>query len=156
LLLNDYASISNKDDSIVIMGVVNWGRHPFKHYGDLKRAMASANGAPFRILLSHDPSHWDAEVAGKTNIQLTLSGHTHAGQVGFRINGFSWSLSQYIYKKWNGLYRDNGQYIYINRGLGTIGFPGRIGMSPEITVIELFKTRKKGQGTRDEGQESDQ
>ncbi len=143
LLLNESAAITSKDDSIVIMGVENWGKPPFKQYGDLKRAMASANGAPFRILLSHDPSHWDAEVAGKTNIQLTLSGHTHAGQVGIRINGYSWSPSQFFYKKWNGLYRDKGQYLYINRGLGTIGFPGRIGMSPEITVIELFRSNEQ-------------
>jgi predicted MPP superfamily phosphohydrolase len=147
LLLNESAVITNQHDSIIIMGVENWGKPPFKQYGDLKKALTNVNGAPFKILLSHDPTHWDAEVAGKTSVQLTLSGHTHAAQFGIRVNNFRWSLSQYIYKKWNGLYRYKDQYLYVNRGLGYIGFPGRIGMPPEITVLELFK-----KGTKDEVQ----
>ncbi len=139
LLMNESATIINQDDSIVVVGVENWGKPPFKQHGDLNKALTRVNGAPFKILLSHDPSHWDAEVAGKTSIQLTLSGHTHAAQFGIRIRNFRWSLSQYVYKKWNGLYRHEGQYLYVNRGLGYIGFPGRVGMPPEITLLELFK-----------------
>ena len=140
LLLNESTLITNKTDSIVLLGVENWGKPPFKQYGDLQKAQSSVNGASFKILLSHDPSHWEAEVAGKTSIPLTLSGHTHAMQMGIRLNGYSWSPAKYFYKQWNGLYKYSEQYLYVNRGLGYIGFPGRIGMSPEITVIELFTT----------------
>jgi predicted MPP superfamily phosphohydrolase len=88
-------------------------------------------------LLSHDPSEWDEEVVGKTNIDLTLSGHTHGMQLGFRISGLKWSPAEWKYPRWAGLYHINTQYLYVNVGLGYIGFPGRIGIRPEITVIEL-------------------
>ena len=140
LLLNEAVTITNKDDSIVILGVENWGKPPFRQSGDLKKALSSVNGTSFKILLSHDPSHWKAEVTDSTSIQLTLSGHTHAGQFGLRLNGYSWSPSKYLYKQWNGLYRDDQQYLYVNRGLGYIGFPGRVGMAPEISVLELYRT----------------
>jgi hypothetical protein len=141
LLLNESVHLSQGNDTIALVGVENWGRPPFKQYGDLNRALASVNGTPFKILLSHDPTHWDAEVVQRTAIPLTLSGHTHAMQIGIKINGFSWSPSKYIYEHWNGLYREGDQYLYVNRGLGFIGFPGRVGMRPEITLIELGCSR---------------
>jgi predicted MPP superfamily phosphohydrolase len=140
LLLNESTYISSNGDSIALLGVENWGHPPFKQYGDLRKAQSALNGVPFSILLSHDPSHWDAEVTGKTDIRLTLSGHTHAMQVGIRCKGFQWSPVKYIYPQWNGLYKKGHQYLYVNRGLGFIGLPGRIGVPPEITVIELYRT----------------
>jgi predicted MPP superfamily phosphohydrolase len=138
LLMNEAAVITYKDDSIALLGVENWGHPPFKQYGNLRKAQSFVNGTEFKILLSHDPSHWKAEIAGKTDINLTLSGHTHAMQIGIKLNGFSWSPSKYFYKQWNGLYKHNDQYLYVNRGLGFIGFPGRVGMRPEITSIEIY------------------
>ena len=95
---------------------------------------------PFKVLLSHDPSHWEAEVTSKyTDIDLTLSGHTHGFQFGIEIPGLKWSPVQYVYKQWAGLYEKAGQYIHVNRGLGFIGYMGRIGIAPEITVLELVR-----------------
>ncbi len=141
LLTNDAAIVTYKDDSIALLGVENWGHPPFKQYGNLKKAQSFVNGTEFKILLSHDPSHWKSEIAGKTDINLTLSGHTHAMQIGIKLNGFSWSPSKYFYKQWNGLYKHNDQYLYVNRGIGFIGFPGRVGMRPEITSIEIFSRK---------------
>ena len=95
----------------------------------------------FKILLSHDPTHWDEEVAGKNNIDLTLSGHTHAMQLGINCFGIFWSPVSWKYKHWAGLYKEGLQYLYVNRGFGYIGFPGRIGMTPELTIIELKKEK---------------
>lgn len=138
-LLNENKVIKKGSDSIAIMGVMNWGKPPFKCYGDLKKAMSDISAVPFKILLSHDPSHWDAQVISATDIVLTLSGHTHAMQMGINCCGILWSPVSLKYPRWAGLYNEKGQYLYVNRGFGFIGYPGRIGMTPEITIIELGK-----------------
>lgn len=139
LLLNENRTITVDGESIAIIGVENWGDRFVKH-GDLAKAYAGIEELPTKILLSHDPSHWDAIVRPQfPDIDLTLSGHTHGAQFGIEIPGFKWSPSQYIYKQWAGLYQEGSQYLYVNRGYGFLGFPGRIGMPPEITIIELKK-----------------
>ena len=137
LLLNEWDSVVINGEKIAVIGVENWGLPPFPQYGDLAKAMEGAENVPFRILLSHDPTHWDAEVLGRTSIELTLSGHTHGMQVGIENSFLKWSPSKFKYPRWGGLYREEEQYLYVNRGLGFVAFPGRIGMPPEITVIEL-------------------
>ena len=140
LLTNDGAVIKSGNEELAIVGVENWGaaRH-FPKHGDLDKAVEAVKDAPFKILLSHDPSHWDAQVQNHDEkFQLTLSGHTHGAQFGIEIPGFKWSPVQYVYKQWAGLYEGtNGQKLYVNRGLGFIGYMGRIGIPPEITVLEL-------------------
>jgi len=138
LLMNESVRVPIGNDTIYISGVENWGLPPFHQYGDLNKAISGIPENAFKILLSHDPSHWDAEILSKTNIDLTLSGHTHAMQAGINIFGFKWSPVKYKYPRWSGLYKKENQYLYVNQGFGFIGFPGRIGMPPEITVIELF------------------
>jgi len=137
LLLNEAAIMSENNEQIAILGVENWGKLPFKQYGNLKQTMKGTATVPFKILLSHDPIHWVEEVLEKTNISLTLSGHTHGMQSAFQYKNFQWSPIKYKYKHWAGLYKQGNQYLYVNRGLGWLGFPGRIGMRPEITFIEL-------------------
>ncbi len=139
LLLNESDIVPVNGDRLALIGVENWGLPPFKQYGDLEKSLKNVPSSLFKILLSHDPSHWDAEIREKTGIQLTLSGHTHAMQFGFRLGNFKWSPSKYIYKRWMGLYQQNGQALYVNRGMGFIGFPGRIGMRPEISLLVLKK-----------------
>ena len=139
LLLNEAVSIEKEGQKIAVVGVENWGNPPFKQYGDLKKALKSVATIPFKILLSHDPSHWNEEVAEKTNIALTLSGHTHGMQAGINIKSKKWSPIQYKYEHWAGLYERFNQYLYVTRGLGWMGFPGRLGMRPEITLIELHQ-----------------
>ncbi len=139
LLLNDAAYIQKENHKIAIIGVENWGNPPFKQYGNLKKALKGVANIPFKILLSHDPSHWNEEVIDKTNIALTLSGHTHGMQAGINIKSKNWSPIQYKYKQWAGLYKHFNQYLYVTRGLGWMGFPGRLGMRPEITFIELYQ-----------------
>ncbi len=119
----------------------NWGnRVGFPKYGDLAKAHEGTNDASFKVLLSHDPSHWDGEI-NKTfsDIDLTLSGHTHGMQFGINVPGLKWSPVQYVYKQWAGLYQKGKQYLYVNTGLGFLGYPGRVGFLPEITVFELRK-----------------
>jgi len=140
LLRNSWSTVSVNGDRLAVIGVENWGLPPFKQYGDLDLSLRDIPGSLFKILLSHDPSHWDAEITTKTNIQLTLSGHTHAMQFGFRLGKFKWSPSSYLYKRWMGLYQLNGQSLYVNRGFGFIGFPGRIGLRPEIALLVLKKS----------------
>ncbi|WAC03964.1 metallophosphoesterase [Lacinutrix neustonica] len=140
LLLNEAEIIEKSGEYLALIGVENWGSPPFKQYGDLKKAMAEVSRIPFKILLSHDPSHWKEEVINTTNISLTLSGHTHGMQAGFEYKKLQWSPIKYKYKEWAGLYKENNQYLYVNRGLGWLGFPGRLGMRPEITCIELKST----------------
>ncbi|MCK3686069.1 metallophosphoesterase [Maribellus sp. YY47] len=137
LLLNESENIRIDDEEIALIGVENWGKPPFPQHGDLKKATTGIDANRFKLLMSHDPSHWDAEVLDKTNIDLTFSGHTHGMQFGIERAGIKWSPVQYKYPRWGGLYNERKQYLYVNRGFGYIGFPGRIGMPPEITVIEL-------------------
>ena len=139
LLLDEHLPLQRGADTIGLIGVQNIsGRGRFHSYGNLSRAMQGAESYPFKILMSHDPSHWDTEVSTKyTNIDLTLSGHTHGMQFGVEIPGLRWSPVQYVYKHWAGLYEEAHQKLYVNRGFGFIGYPGRVGILPEITVIEL-------------------
>lgn len=136
LLLNQNQTIKIDGQAISLIGVENWGHGRFSKYGDLNKAMNGAN-QDFKILLSHDPSHWDAQVIDKTDIALTLSGHTHGMQFGIEVPGIKWSPAQYQYPRWGGVYKEGDQRLYVNRGFGYIGFPGRIGIAPEITLIEL-------------------
>jgi predicted MPP superfamily phosphohydrolase len=143
LLLNDNHVLESDGEKLAIVGVENWGasRH-FPKYGDLDKAVVGVEDVPFKILLSHDPSHWDAKIKEHPQkFQLTLSGHTHGAQFGIEVPGFKWSPVQYLYKQWAGLYEDMGQNIYVNRGLGFIGYMGRIGIQPEITLLELKSTK---------------
>lgn len=137
LLLNESHIIENNNEKITIIGVENWGNPPFKQYGNLQMALKKTINTPFKILLSHDPTHWREEVIEKTNIALTLSGHTHGMQAAINFKGSTWSPIKYKYQDWAGMYSHKNQYLYVNRGLGWIGFPGRLGMRPEITFIEL-------------------
>ncbi|NNL33966.1 MAG: metallophosphoesterase [Flavobacteriaceae bacterium] len=137
LLLNSTDYVSKNNDEIAIIGVENWGKPPFKQYGDLNKAMKNMRSVPFKILLSHDPSHWPEEVIQDTDIDLTLSGHTHGMQAGIQFKTRQWSPIKYKYEHWAGLYKKGEQYLYVNRGLGWLGFPGRLGMRPEITKLHL-------------------
>lgn len=140
LLLNDAAVLEGKTSKLGIIGVENWGLPPFHQYGDLKQALSSRKEqTDFTVLLSHDPSHWRAEVIKYPTIDLMLSGHTHGMQFGFYNHRFKWSPSKWKYPEWGGLYSENGQHLYVNTGLGFIGFPGRVGIRPRITLIELEK-----------------
>lgn len=138
LLNNENAIISKGDDVIGIYGVENWGNPPFPQNGDLDIALSGREDLDFKILLSHDPTHWDKKVTGHpVHIDLTLSGHTHGMQFGVEIPGFKWSPIKYVYPQWAGLYTKDNQQLYVNRGFGFLGFPGRVGIWPEITLIEL-------------------
>jgi len=141
LLNNTHHMLEKGDEKIAVLGVENWGASlRFPKYGKLDKAYAGTEHIPVKLLLSHDPSHWDAEVRKKyPDIQATFSGHTHGMQFGIEIPGFKWSPVQYLYKQWAGLYKKENQYLYVNRGLGFIGYPGRVGIMPEITLIELSK-----------------
>ena len=131
--------LDKENDSIKLIGVENWGKS-FKKAGDLPLASKGILKEDFKILMSHDPSHWDAEVKeSENNYHLTLSGHTHGMQFGIEIPGVKWSPVQYIYKQWAGVYENLGRYINVNRGFGFLAFPGRVGIWPEITVITLKK-----------------
>ncbi len=135
LLLDEHRTLEKDGERIGLIGVQNWGRR-FQQYGDLRKASAGSEALPYRILMSHDPTHWEEQVLG-TGIDLTLSGHTHGAQFGVKINGEVYSPAQWVYKHWAGLYNEGAQQLYVNRGFGFIGFPGRVGMPPEITVFEL-------------------
>ena len=137
LLLNENDIIDIDGEKLAILGVENWGIPPFKQYGDLKKAVKNSTHIPFKILLSHDPTHWSEEVVKGTDIALTFSGHTHGMQAAINFKSKKWSPIKYKYKHWAGLYNNKDQYLHVNRGLGWLGFPGRIGMRPEITLIEL-------------------
>ena len=140
LLLNENVKIKKGNDEIALIGVENWGKH-FGEFGDIDKAAENVNPSDFKILMSHDPSHWEYIVKKHPkNVQLTLSGHTHGMQFGIEIPGFfKWSLAQYMYKQWAGLYQEFGRYVYVNRGFGFHAYPGRVGIMPEITVFELKK-----------------
>ena len=139
LLLNQSDIIEVNHEKIAIIGVENWGSPPFKKYGDLETSLKNSKHIPFKILLSHDPTHWNEEVVNKTDIALTLSGHTHGMQLGFNYKDLKWSPIKYKYQHWAGLYQHNKQYLHVNRGLGWLGFQGRIGMRPEISSFEVVR-----------------
>jgi len=139
LLMNEHVALERNGESIALIGIENWSaKARFPKHGKMKEAYAGTEKYPFKILMSHDPSHWDAEVIPKySDVDLMLSGHTHGMQFGVELPGFKWSPVQYMYKQWAGLYETGKQKLYVNRGFGFIGYPGRVGILPEITVIEL-------------------
>lgn len=140
LLLNEHVKIQLNNDFIVLAGVENWGRNRFSKYGILSKALAGTNASDFKVLLSHDPTHWEDHVMGKEPVHLTFSGHTHGAQFGLESPMLNIKISPspfFGYKRWAGLYQENNQFLYVNRGFGFLGFPGRVGMPPEITLVEL-------------------
>lgn len=139
LLMNENVIFEKNNQHLALIGIENWSaKGNFPKYGRMNEAYPGTENVPFKILLSHDPSHWDAEVRMKyADIDLTLAGHTHGMQFGVEVPGFRWSPVQYMYKQWAGLYEEGNQKLYINRGFGFIGYPGRVGILPEITVITL-------------------
>lgn len=139
LMMNEHVALTKGDASIALLGVENWGGNlNFPKYGNLKKAHAGTENYPVKLLLSHDPSHWEKQIKHEyKDIDITFSGHTHGFQIGVEIPGLKWSPSKYFYKEWAGLYKDGNQHIYVNRGLGFLGYPGRVGILPEITVMEL-------------------
>lgn len=145
LLLNENRVIEKDGQQLAILGVENWGgalRFPRK--GDIEKAKQGVESISHKLLLSHDPSHWEAKVMEQhPDIHITFSGHTHGFQFGIEIPGFKWSPSQYVYPQWAGLYAKNHQYLYVNRGLGFLGYLGRVGIKPEITFMELTREESK-------------
>jgi len=141
LLMNSNTEILKGNESISIVGVENWGLRGFHKYGDLDKSVKDIPNSQFKVLLSHDPSHWETKTLNhEKHIHLTLSGHTHGMQFGIEVPGFiKWSPIKYIYKQWAGAYRKNGKFLYVNRGFGFLGYPGRVGIMPEITSITLKK-----------------
>ncbi len=139
LLMNEHVVLEKNGQKIALIGIENWGgKGNFARYGRMDLAYAGTQQYPFKILMSHDPSHWDVEVKPKyPDIDLTLAGHTHGMQFGIELPGIKWSPVQWMYKNWAGLYESGKQKLYINRGFGFIGYPGRVGILPEITVLEL-------------------
>ncbi len=140
LLENENIPIIRNGEIINLAGVEYWGKSAhLTNYGDLKKASLGVSPASFNILLSHDPDHWDAEVLPQGVYDLTLSGHTHGMQFGISYKGFKWSPASFKFKYWDGLYRNDGRFLYVNRGLGVLGMPARVGMAPEITIIDLTR-----------------
>lgn len=138
MLRNESIAIEKNGEKIYILGVENWGIPPFPQYGDLDLALEGIPDDAIKILMSHDPTHFDEVVKNhKTDIQLTISGHTHGMQFGLDLKNIKWSPVKFKYKKWVDLYKANNKYLYVNRGFGVIAYPGRVGIKPEITVIEL-------------------
>jgi uncharacterized protein len=140
LMMDEHVVLEKKGEQIALIGIQNWSaKARFPRYGDMAKAYSGAEKYPFKILISHDPSHWDAQVRPQySDVDLTLSGHTHGMQFGVEIPGFKWSPVQYVYKQWMGLYEEGKQKLYVNPGYGFIGYPGRVGILAEITVIELI------------------
>ena len=139
LLMNEHVVLEKDGQEIALIGIENWSaKARFPRHGKMWEAYPGAEKYPFKILMSHDPSHWDAEVRTKYgDIDLTLAGHTHGMQFGIEIPGFRWSPVKYVYDEWAGLYESGKQKLYVNRGFGFIGYPGRVGILPEITLLEL-------------------
>ncbi|NQY67141.1 MAG: metallophosphoesterase [Flavobacteriales bacterium] len=141
LLMNEHVMLEREGEKIAILGIENWGaRANFPKYGNMQKANSGTEEAKVKLLLSHDPSHWDAEVREKyKDIDIMFAGHTHGMQFGIEIAGIKWSPVKYLYKQWAGLYQKADQYLHVNRGFGFLGYPGRVGILPEITIIELEK-----------------
>ena len=138
LLRNENIALEKNGEKIYLLGIENWGIKPFPQYGDLDKALVGVPENAIKILMSHDPTHFDEVVKKhKTNVHLTLSGHTHGMQFGLDLKNIKWSPVKFKYKKWADLYESEGKYLYVNRGFGVIAYPGRVGINPEITVIEL-------------------
>ena len=140
IMENEHVLLEKRGETISLIGVHNWGER-FRKLGDLDKAMQDVPPENFKLLLSHDPTHWENKVLNKKDIDLTLSGHTHGMQLGIEIPKWhiKWSPIKYRYKRWAGLYQEGGQYLHINRGMGVLAYPGRVGMPPEISLIELRK-----------------
>ncbi|MDB4582539.1 metallophosphoesterase, partial [Draconibacterium sp.] len=145
LLRNENTTIVLGNDSIYLLGVENWGHPPFPQYANLDQALLGVPDYAFKILMTHDPAHWESQIKGKKKIDLTLSGHTHGLQWGIKPAGIPLSLSYFVRNNWGGLYRGNKSYLYVNTGLGTVGTPWRIDMPAEITVITLKRVKIDGQ-----------
>ncbi|MTI31627.1 metallophosphoesterase [Xanthovirga aplysinae] len=140
LLMNEHRMLLQGSDKLAILGVENWGGRGFIKKGRLDLAHKNTDEAAVKLLLSHDPSHWDLQVRPEFgDIDMMFAGHTHGFQFGVELGDFKWSPSEYVYKQWAGLYQEGKQFLYVNRGYGYLGFPGRVGMPPEITMIELKK-----------------
>ena len=140
ILMNENRFIEQGGEKIAILGIENWGAGRFSKYGKIDVACRDTEEASVKLLLSHDPSHWDAQVRPSyPDIDMMFSGHTHGFQFGVEIGNFKWSPSQYVYKQWAGLYQQGKQHLYVNRGFGYLGYPGRIGMPPELTIIKLVR-----------------
>ena len=139
VLMNENREIQIGNGSLQIVGVENWGTPPFPQHGNIMKAMEGVKEKSVKVLLSHDPDHFEYQIREKFPIDLTLSGHTHGFQFGVEIGNFKFSPGQLKYKRWAGLYQEKNQYLYVNRGLGYLAFPGRVGIWPEITLLELTK-----------------
>ncbi len=138
LLRNEHVKLTVGGDDFYLLGVENWGVPPFPQHGDLDATLVGVPKDAIKILLSHDPTHWDKKVINhEQHIHLTLSGHTHGAQVGIDTRWLKWSPVKFVYKRWSGLYEEANQFLYVNRGFGVLAFPGRVGMWPEISLIEL-------------------
>jgi uncharacterized protein len=137
IMMDESKAIKMGGDTLGVLGIQNWGSGGFVKKGDLKKALQNTDQMATKLLLSHDPSHWRAQVVGKTDIDVAFAGHTHGMQYGVEIGDFKWSPIQYKYKEWAGLYAEGDQKIYVNRGFGYLGFPGRIGILPEISIFTL-------------------
>jgi len=143
LMMNEHVALKKGEHEIALIGIENWGGNlNFPKYGDMKKAHAGTEKYPVKLLLSHDPSHWEMQVRKDyKDVDITFSGHTHGFQFGIEIPGWiKWSPSQFVYKQWAGLYTEGNQHVYVNRGLGFLGYPGRVGILPEITVMELYNS----------------
>ena len=140
LLLDEHRRIKIGNDEIGILGCQNWGAGRFIQKGDLKKTLAGTDDLPVKLLMSHDPSHWRAQILNHPDIDVTFSGHTHGMQFGVKTKEFQWSPVEYIYKEWAGLYKEKEQQLYVNVGYGFLGYPGRVGILPEITIFELQRS----------------
>lgn len=141
ILLNENRTVQVDGEEIAILGCENWGAGRFSKYGNMEETIRGSEEIPYKLLLSHDPSHWDAQIRKEyQQIDLMLAGHTHGMQFGVEIGDFRWSPVQYRYKQWADLYQEGDQSLYVNRGYGFIGYPGRIGILPEITILELKRS----------------
>ena len=145
LLLNTHRRLRVDNEEIGILGVENWGKGRFIRRGDIQKTLSGTEDLPVKLLLSHDPSHWRGQVLDHKDIDVTFSGHTHGMQFGIRIPNYQWSPAQYLYPEWAGMYTQGQQQLYVNVGYGFIGYPGRLGIRPEITHFELIR------GTRPQG-----